>query len=62
MLRFERSDNEERVLVLLNLGNSPAQVDDLSGTILLSTSRYLPGVRMKSILGSAEGVIVALAD
>ena len=60
VLLFKRFDNKERILVLLNMGNAPAQMDQAPGTILLSTNHDLAGTRFKSYLNSSEGSIVAL--
>jgi alpha-glucosidase len=60
VLRFERSDDEERLLVLLNMGNDPVAVEELLGSILLSTNHELAGTRFKSSLDGSEGSIVAL--
>lgn len=61
VLRFERTNSKERILVLLNMTNQPAHVEAVAGTIILSTSSDRIGATPGTFLDSAEGLIVALS-
>jgi alpha-glucosidase len=63
VLRYQRTGEGKRILVLLNMGSQPAQVNVENGTILVSSflDREGQSVSGQLDLRGAEGVVIALA-
>ena len=63
LLRYERSGSGERLLILLNLSNSPAQAIMASGIIIASTFLDREGEKVDGSveLSPAEGLVIDLA-
>ncbi len=62
ILSYERHGEDERLLVLLNLGDAPISVPSVSGKALAATSRYCLNEQPKGLrqLGAASGIILQL--
>jgi alpha-glucosidase len=63
LLRYERVDPSERLLVLLNLGFEPVEIQLESGTVLLSTGhgRDGEGIHDVVVVRGAEGLIIGFS-
>ncbi len=64
LLRYERVEGENRMLILLNMSSDPLQVSSASGKVLASTNLDREGERVEGSIGlsAAEGLIIQLAD
>jgi alpha-glucosidase len=64
ILRYERVNESEHLLILLNLGHHSAQVRATGGVILKSTGGDRGGERVESLISlkSDEGLIVEIDD
>jgi alpha-glucosidase len=64
VLTYERSDDRERLRILLNMGGAPAQAASVSGTILISTCLRKLNERVSGPirLEAGEGLILRIAD
>jgi alpha-glucosidase len=62
LLRYQRNGSEDRLLVLLNLGNEPVRTETSAGAILATTSfhRIRQRVAGSFDLRPAEGVLIEL--
>jgi hypothetical protein len=62
VLRYERRGDEDRILVLLNMGTDSVQMTVESGTILASTEFDRDGQRVNGIveMKAAEGMVIDL--
>lgn len=62
VLRFERTGNGHRILVLLNMAAEPARIAAGSGTVLVSTHLDCEGMKTSEQidLRPAEGLVIAL--
>lgn len=60
LLRYERADQSTRMLVLLNLGDTPVQANVPSSTVFMSTTHGWGGVAVQSLINLApnEGVVL----
>ena len=63
VLRFQRVGDQDRLVVLLNFGHSPVEIEMEQGTVILSTNldreRHPQGIKTLD-LNAAEGVIIEL--
>jgi alpha-glucosidase len=61
-LRYERVNENEHLLILLNMGHKPAQVRATGGVILKSTGRDRAGERVESLISLKpdEGLILEI--
>jgi alpha-glucosidase len=60
VLRYERVGEEDRLLVLLNMGLEPARVSIETGVVLASTSLNREGERVTAFvdINAAEGLVI----
>jgi alpha-glucosidase len=63
LLRYERAGGDERLLVLLNLGNNPVQAKTEAGKVIAATCSHREGEEVDALveLGGSEGLIIELA-
>jgi alpha-glucosidase len=63
VLRFQRSEGKDRILVVLNMAAEPTEVAIESGTVMASTHLDREGKRVsgQTDLRAAEGLVVSLA-
>ena len=62
LLRYERIGDEERLLVLLNLGHSPIQAAAEAGNVIAATNTYREGERVENSveLGASEALLIKI--
>ena len=62
VLRYERTSDRERILVVLNMASDAAQITVKAGTVLASTHMDREGTKIGGLvdLRAAEGLVIGL--
>jgi alpha-glucosidase len=62
MLSYQRIDDKQRIIVLLNIGSDPATMTVETGTILASTYLDRAGQEVSGLINmrASEGLIIGL--